>query len=282
MTPPMSPTMTGTPETTVASALKPLRSKMVLAMLGLAACGARGVTVAPAEVAVVHHRVAADVDAAEEQADESTEAQAEEEETLVDARREHARDSAVLAFTAPCHDGACVPGDELDFTAKDLRRIRRALPHIARASAKYGVDPALVSAVIWVESRYFNRARGPRGAEGLMQLMPVTSQSLAERMDCKPAPWRPAFSIHAGTLFLSRLLARTQGDEIVALAAYSRGLPRVRRYIRRGRTLPTGTRKYVGNVQQAKAAFERAFADGTLKLPKVERRRQQSSDGSVA
>jgi soluble lytic murein transglycosylase-like protein len=96
-------------------------------------------------------------------------------------------------------------------------------PHIARASAQHGVDPALVRAVIHVESRFERRARSPKGAMGLMQLMPATARQYAVR-----DPYDPAANIDAGTRHLKSLLDRFPLS--LALAAYNAGEAAVQRY----------------------------------------------------
>jgi hypothetical protein len=110
---------------------------------------------------------------------------------------------------------------------------------IESASARYGVDPNLVRAVIEVESAYRPRARSRRGAMGLMQLMPHTA-----RLYALSNPYDPAANIDAGTRHLSALLARF--DLPRALAAYNAGEAAVERF---GGIPPyPETRSYVARV----------------------------------
>src|SRR5207247_1343651 len=74
---------------------------------------------------------------------------------------------------------------------------------IDRVSAEQGVDAKLVRAVIQVESAYHERARSPKGAMGLMQLMPATARQYAVN-----DPYDPASNIEAGIKHLKSLLDR--------------------------------------------------------------------------
>jgi len=94
---------------------------------------------------------------------------------------------------------------------------------IARSSAKHGVDVELVRAVIRVESGYQQRARSPRGAMGLMQLMPETARRYAVKR-----PYDPAANIDAGTRHLRSLLDRF--PLALAVAAYNAGEAAVLRF----------------------------------------------------
>ena len=139
---------------------------------------------------------------------------------------------------------------------EDLVRIRRVQPIVKRAAAEHGVDPSLVNAVIWVESKFHARARGPAGARGLMQLMPRTSASLAKKLGMPHQPYDPKFNIMAGTHYLARLVKTFDGDERLALAGYSRGAGRIKAMVANGDPLPDGTQRFIGKIMRAKATFE--------------------------
>ncbi len=95
-------------------------------------------------------------------------------------------------------------------------------PAIFQASEQFAVDPDLVRSVIKVESNYNFRAVSPKGALGLMQLMPGTARELGV-VD----PFDPAANIQGGVLYLRQMLDALEGDLPLSLAAYNAGLERV-------------------------------------------------------
>jgi soluble lytic murein transglycosylase-like protein len=109
------------------------------------------------------------------------------------------------------------------------------------ASDRHQVDADFVNSVIKVESGFNPGARSPKGAQGLMQLMPET----AARLGVANA-WEPRDNIEGGTRYLRQLLDRYQGDIIKALAAYNAGTERVRQY--QGVPPYRETRNYVRQV----------------------------------
>ena len=112
---------------------------------------------------------------------------------------------------------------------------------IAETSRLHQVDPALVWAVIKAESAFNPYAVSPKGAVGLMQLMPETALSL--RVSNR---YNPEQNIAGGVRYLRYLLDLFQGDVRLALAAYNAGEARV---LRRN-TIPENaeTREYVKRV----------------------------------
>ena len=112
---------------------------------------------------------------------------------------------------------------------------------IAHSAAQYGLDPALLRAVIKVESNFNSEAVSSKGAVGLMQLMPLTAAAL-HVLD----PFDPKDNIHAGAALLRRLLNRFDGDLSLALAAYHVGETRVRQAI--GAPALPATQLYVERV----------------------------------
>lgn len=122
--------------------------------------------------------------------------------------------------------------------------------YIEEAALLYGIDPLLIRAVIYTESRFVVSARSRAGAMGLMQLMPKTAKRLGVT-DRKC----PRQSILGGAKYLRSLLDYFDNDLTLALAAYNGGIANVIRY---GRRVPPfkETRRYVKVVKQRLAALE--------------------------
>jgi soluble lytic murein transglycosylase-like protein len=147
-----------------------------------------------------------------------------------------------------------VPDEVLDEVAVppggNLREIAAA---VAR---RHGLDPELVMAVVSVESDFKPEAVSPKGAQGLMQLMPKTAESLgvADAFD-------PEQNLDGGVRHLGELLALYDGDVERALAAYNAGEGAVHRH--HGVPPYRETRAYVRKV------LERYRAQGKQGEPKA-------------
>jgi soluble lytic murein transglycosylase-like protein len=117
-------------------------------------------------------------------------------------------------------------------------------PLIREHAARHALRVELVRAVIQVESGYNPRARSPKGAMGLMQLMPATARQLGVRN-----AYDPAENIQGGCAYLRQLLDRYRGNEELALAAYNAGSDAVERH---GNAVPPyrETRNYVNKVSR--------------------------------
>jgi hypothetical protein len=113
--------------------------------------------------------------------------------------------------------------------------------HVEEAARQTGVDPDFIESVIRIESGYNAEALSPKGARGLMQLMPSTAASLGVQDS-----FNPGANIDGGSRYLRDLLLRYDGDAIKALAAYNAGPERVEQY--NGVPPFRETRSYVARV----------------------------------
>jgi Transglycosylase SLT domain len=128
---------------------------------------------------------------------------------------------------------------------------------VKNASDKHLIDPDLIHAVIRAESGFNPNARSPKGAQGLMQLMPDTASQLGVTN-----AYDPAINVNAGTQYLRSLLLQYDGDLIKALAAYNAGPGRVQQY--HGVPPFRETRNYVARIvrefNEKKLAEQKAHA----------------------
>jgi soluble lytic murein transglycosylase-like protein len=131
--------------------------------------------------------------------------------------------AAVLSIPvlAPSYGSLLTAGTSAIPTSGDANLDRMILD----ASTREALDPRLVHAVIWQESKYDTKAHSPMGASGLMQLMPAT----ARRFGCD-RPDDPEENIGAGTRYLHWLLERFSGNVELALAGYNAGEGSVDKY----------------------------------------------------
>ena len=132
---------------------------------------------------------------------------------------------------------------------------------IRQSGAKYGVDPYLIFCVMEQESHFNARAVSPKGARGLMQLMPGTGARFGVRR-----PFDPAQNIAGGTRYLKELLRRFNGRVDLVLASYNAGEGAVAKF---GYRVPPyrETRNYVKRVgyryRQAKRPVPKTPTGGT-------------------
>jgi hypothetical protein len=128
---------------------------------------------------------------------------------------------------------------------------------VDEASKTHSIDPDLIASVIHAESRFNPRALSPKGAQGLMQLMPGTASKLGVTN-----AFDPHANVDGGTRYLRELLLRYNDDLIKALAAYNAGPQRVDQY--HGVPPYRETRLYVANIirdfNQKKLAAQKANA----------------------
>jgi soluble lytic murein transglycosylase len=132
-------------------------------------------------------------------------------------------------------------------------------------SRNYRLDPALLAAVIYQESKFKANARSTSGAIGLMQLLPDTAEGIAVhtggtqfRVDDL---YNPEINVRYGAWYLRHLLQK-YGDERTALAAYNAGQDNVDRWRRSGLGIQfSETRAYVDRVEELKKIYRDAYGD---------------------
>lgn len=130
-----------------------------------------------------------------------------------------------------------------DFKVASLRLDTRSYRReIEAASGAYGVDRALVRAVIHAESAFRPNAISEAGAQGLMQLMPATAERFAV-----DDPFDARQNIRGGVRYLAWLLKRFNGNQVLALAGYNAGEASVDEY--NGVPPYAETQSYVTRVQ---------------------------------
>jgi hypothetical protein len=115
--------------------------------------------------------------------------------------------------------------------------------HVAEASQRFRIPAAWIRAVMRVESAGNIRAVSPKGAMGLMQIMPDTWDELRVRYRLGKDPYHPRDNILAGTAYLRELHDRYGSPGF--LAAYNAGPKRYEDYLSGKRSLPSETRAYV-------------------------------------
>jgi soluble lytic murein transglycosylase-like protein len=151
----------------------------------------------------------------------------------------HASEPAPAATVVP--DAAPAPTPQ-HVTAADVQNV----------AAAHGVSPSLAAAIAWQESGFNNGMVSPANARGVMQVMPGTwdyvQANLAggETLD----PSSASDNVHAGVMYLKRLITDAGGDESAAIAGYYQGLASVRE-----RGLYDDTARYVENVQALRSRF---------------------------
>ena len=147
-----------------------------------------------------------------------------------------------------------------------FERIRYPLHYeqIVRGHAKnYHLDPALLAAVIYQESKFQVDAKSSSGAIGLMQLRPQTAEGIAIRTGGTHFQvsdlYNPEINVRYGSWYLRHLLDK-YGDEKDALAAYNAGQRNVDEWRAEGKGIQfPETRAYVDRVEHLKGVYARAY-----------------------
>lgn len=144
---------------------------------------------------------------------------------------------------------------------------------IAQASKDYSIDPHLICAIIYVESKFNPRSESNAGAVGLMQVMPQTGQWIAKKQG-RPFSVSdlndPATNIDMGTWYF-RYLKSKYGNDKLALAAYNSGFRNVDRWLKNNSSSTVDemvtripfeeTRAFVVRVKSAEKMYKKLYPD---------------------
>jgi soluble lytic murein transglycosylase-like protein len=159
-----------------------------------------------------------------------------------------------LPAGAPAPAGASAPEPAQTIVPKaspEPTATRLGASDVQSVAAQYGVSPSLAAAIAYQESGFNNAMVSSANARGVMQVMPGTwawvQSNLADR---QLDPASATDNVHAGVLYLKRLLAETGGDESAAIAGYYQGLGSVQ-----SRGMFSDTQRYVANVQALRSRF---------------------------
>jgi soluble lytic murein transglycosylase len=144
---------------------------------------------------------------------------------------------------------------------------------IRQQANEKGLDPALIAAVIYQETKFRDRTSSA-GAKGLMQLMPGTAEFIAHKSGGTQFELQdlgtPQINIAYGSWYLRYLIGRYNGNQVLAIAAYNAGEDNVDRWVSRAggagsfdadRDIPfPETRAYVQGVLDKRGAYARNYA----------------------
>lgn len=144
--------------------------------------------------------------------------------------------------------------------------------HVQASAERYSLDPLFVAALIQTESGFRPHVVSPRGARGLMQVMPSTAEWVAQNMGIDYSPdmlFEPQYNIEIGCWYMADLLKLFNGETAIALAAYNGGRGEVRRWLDEGvwdgqeselEQIPfTETRNFVRQVMESYRHYQQIY-----------------------
>jgi soluble lytic murein transglycosylase-like protein len=153
-----------------------------------------------------------------------------------------------------------VADDPLQVAASQVKANKDSGELLTSAALAQGLPPALVRSVAQIESGLHQEALSPKGALGLMQLMPGTAAELGVKADCVEG------NAQGGAKYLRSLLLRYRGDAVLALAAYNAGPGAVLQF---GGVPPySETRRYVERVLR-EYAHEQKLRASRISQPSI-------------
>ena len=149
--------------------------------------------------------------------------------------------------------------------------------HIKEASQRFGIPARWIEAVITAESSGEPKAVSPKGAMGLMQLMPETWAELRDQHDLGADPFDARMNILAGTAYLKAMQDRFGYPAL--FAAYNAGPGRYEDHLRTGKRLPAETRAYVARIEKMLGSSSELSLDRTDSPPTGTRSPGQIASG---
>jgi soluble lytic murein transglycosylase len=180
----------------------------------------------------------------------------------------------VVAVAALAALATVLAWPQVDHAVREIKLPLRHEDIIRQQARDKGLDPALIAAVIYTESRFRPGQVSNAGAQGLMQITPATAHEIARKSGGTQFEIRdldtPQVNISYGAWYLRYLLGRYGGNATLALAAYNGGEGNVDRWVdraqQRERDLAIGeipfpeTRHYVRAVHEAHVEYRRSYA----------------------
>jgi N-acetylmuramoyl-L-alanine amidase len=153
---------------------------------------------------------------------------------------------------APAHASAPAPAATvIPEAAPAPTPVSVSAADVQSVAAAHGVSPSLAAAVAYQESCFNNGMVSAANARGVMQVMPGTWDYVQQNLAGRPLdPNSATDNVHAGVMYLKRLLTDAGGDENAAIAGYYQGLASVR-----DRGMYEDTQRYVANVQALRSRF---------------------------
>jgi soluble lytic murein transglycosylase len=146
---------------------------------------------------------------------------------------------------------------------------------IRSGAARYDLDPALVAAVVYAESKFDEYAVSSQGAVGLMQILPETAEQIADESGGVTFTTEdledPRINVRYGSYYLRQALDAYDGDLRAAIASYNAGMGAVNEWVRAARAdgrklrlkdMPyPETRAYVEKVLEARRVYREEYGD---------------------
>lgn len=117
---------------------------------------------------------------------------------------------------------------------------------------KYDIDPFLAQAIIKTESSFYSAAQSPKGAIGLMQIMPSTGKEIASELNIRPFTiselYDPEVNIQIGLYYFVKLKKEFNEDLYLTLAAYNAGRRNVKKWLSQNQIDLENSKKYIKNI----------------------------------